>query len=116
MENRVKDWLWQLVFQLIGRMNASTSPRFLSNSLKKKLEIRDKDSMWALRVLFTCNMKAQNLPRFSRIRSLIKWKIGVKMAYGNLACQPLADEFAELIPFLLNSLKKEMENQVEDWI
>ena len=39
-----------------------------------------------LRVLFTCNMNAQNLrtPFFSN--SLIKWEIGVKMVYGNLAC------------------------------
>ena len=33
----------------------------------KKMEIRGKDSIWELRVLFTCNMNAQNLPRFSRI-------------------------------------------------
>ena len=28
------------------------------------MEIRDKDSIWELRVLFTCNMNVQNLPRF----------------------------------------------------
>lgn len=47
-------------------MNSQILPRFLPNSLKK-MEIRGKDSIWELRVLFTCNMNAQNLPRFSRI-------------------------------------------------
>ena len=38
-------------------------------------------------------------PFFSN--SLIKWKIGVKMAYGNLAyCYHLRDELAEFIPFI----------------
>ena len=40
------------------------------------------------------------------MNSLIKWKIGVKMTYGNLACWPLADEFAEFIPFFSSSLDK----------
>ena len=44
-------------------------------------------------------------PFFSN--SLIKWKIGVKMAYGNLAyCNHLRDEFAEFASFFYNSLKK----------
>ena len=86
MENRVKDWIWQLGIYFIWRMNSQILPRFLSNSLKKKIEIQGKDSIRELRVLFTCNMNAQNLrtPFFSN--SLIKWEIGVKMVYGNLAC------------------------------
>ena len=40
---------------------------FFAKFTEKKMEIRGKDSIWELRVLFTCNMNAQNLPRFSRI-------------------------------------------------
>ena len=32
----------------------------------EKIENRGKDSIWELRVLFTCSMNVQNLPRFSR--------------------------------------------------
>ena len=48
-------------------MNSQILPRFLSNVLKKKMEIRGKDSMWELRLFFTCSMNAKNLPLFSNI-------------------------------------------------
>ena len=38
--------------------------------MEKKEENRVEDSMCELRVLFTCSLNAQNLPRFSRIH----WK------------------------------------------
>ena len=40
---------------------------FSAKFTEKKMEIRGKDSIWELRVLFTYNMNAQNLPCFSRI-------------------------------------------------
>ena len=43
------------------------TPFFVKFTEKKNMEIRGKDSIWEPRVLFTCNMKAQNSPRFSRI-------------------------------------------------
>ena len=66
MENRVEDWIWQLGIYSIWRITFQILPCFLSNSLKK-MENRSKNSIWELRVLFTCSMNAQNLPRFSRI-------------------------------------------------
>ena len=63
-------------------MNSQILPRFLSNELKKKMEIWGKDSIWELRVFVTCSMNAKNLPLYSH--SLIKWKIRVNIAYGNL--------------------------------
>ena len=48
-------------------MNSQILPRFLSNELKKKMEIRGKDSIWELRVFVTCSMNAKNLPLFSNI-------------------------------------------------
>ena len=40
---------------------------FFVNALKKKMEIRGKDSIWELRVFVTCSMNAKNLPLFSNI-------------------------------------------------
>ena len=40
---------------------------FFVKCTEKKMEIRGRDSIWKLRVLFICSMNAQNLPLFSNI-------------------------------------------------
>ena len=47
------------------------------------MENREKDGVWELKVLFTCSVFSQNLPRFVRIYGK-KWKIGVIIGYGKL--------------------------------
>ena len=76
---------------------------------------RGKDSVWVLRLLSTCSMNAQNLPRFSKIHRS-NGKSGWIWHMGTEGISHLRDEFLKFIPFFWNSLKKKMENRVKDWI
>ena len=101
MENRVEDWMWQLGIYSIWRITFQILPRLLSNSLKK-IENWGKNSIWELRgtsgIIHLSHDCSELTPFFSN--SLIKWKMQVKMAYGNLAyCYHLRGEFAEFTPF-----------------
>lgn len=68
MENRVRDWL----YGNLGSINSENklldfTPFFIKFTEKKK---DGNSGIWELRVLFTCSMNAQNLPRFSKIQRL----------------------------------------------
>ena len=100
---------WEIRPVFSGNNGWATSNLFQENLLSvwslrtgslASLKIRGKDRIWELRVLFTRCMNAQNLPCFFS-NSLIKLKIGLKMAYGNLAhCYHLRDKLAEFTPFI----------------
>ena len=67
------------------------TPFFVKRTKKKKMEIRGKDSIWKLRILFTCSMNAQNLLLFSNIH----WSNG---KLGWMWYYPLAGRILKIHP------------------
>ena len=110
MGNRGKDSIWELRVLSTCSMNAQNLPLFFFLKFTNQMENWCEDSIWELTVLATWGPNSQNLPRNSRIhwkKKKKKWKIGLKIGFGNLGCIPLEGRILRIYPAFLESIRKE---------